>query len=261
MEVGTSLRLDAARALISDSRRHAAYTAREYIAYCAEIRYLTEELGPRRDEIKDVVAFFEKKFVEEMEVLGRICSRFFASELDEVSVQYVRNDPPDGIIRLPNGDQIFIECTSAKDSRWENFVFEQMRLHGRIISLSGFEGSDISGNRVAGYTVNGIKVDDPDVVEYLCEADEDITMVERHRRHIIDKLEKKLSKDWPSRRNWLSVYVNEFAMIGGSYQIMEPTLSKLFELYRQRLRSKHIESLLFISNKIGEDGWISMYRT
>lgn len=261
MEVGTSLRLDAARNLISDTRRHAVYAAREYIAYCAEIRNLTEELGLRRDELKDVVAFFEKKFVEEMEVLGRICSRFFASELDEVRVQYIRNDPPDGIITLPNGDQVFIECTSAKDSRWENFVFEQMRLHGRVISLSGFEGSDISGNRVAGYTVNGIKVNDPDVLEYLCEADEEITMVERHRRHIIDKLDKKLNKDWTARRNWLSVYVNEFAMIGGSYRIMEPTLLELLELYRERLRSKHIEALLFISNKIDENGWISMYRT
>jgi hypothetical protein len=261
MEAGQTARLNEARELISESRRHAVYTAREYLAYCAEIRSLTGELDQQRHEILDVVAFFEKKFVEEMEVLGRICSRFFASELDKILVQYVRNDPPDGVISLPDGEQIFIECTLAKDSRWENFVFEQMRLHGRIISLSGFEGSDISGNRVAGYTVNGMNIDDPDVAEYLCEADEGTTVVERHRRHIVDKLDKKLEKDWPSRRNWLSVYVNEFVMIGGCYKIMEPTLSELFELYRQRLRSKHIESLVFISNKIGDDGWISMYRT
>ncbi|MBA4026773.1 MAG: hypothetical protein C0473_00885 [Cyanobacteria bacterium DS3.002] len=261
MEAEMSLRIAAARELIALKRRHGKYTGTQYINYCNQIRDLTQQLGERRVQIKDVVSFFEKKFVEEMEVLARICSRVFASELEQIQVEYVRNDPPDGIITLPNQEQIFIECTSAKDSRWEAFVLEQLRLHGRIVSLSGFDGTDILGSRNTGYTVKGLKVDDPETAEYLCEADEEIETIERHRRHIIEKLEKKLSVEWQRRRNWLSIYVNEYVIVGGSYITMEPTLSELFEKYREKLRSKNIEALIFISNKTSETGWFSIYRT
>lgn len=156
---------------------------------------------------------------------------------------------------------MFIECTSSKDSRWESFALEQQRLHRRIVSISGCEGSDISGNRNKGYRVRGLPVENPESEEYLIEVDDQITTIERQRRHIADKLAKKSSKDCPPGRNWLSVVVNQYAIIGESYKIMEPTFVELFEAHRDELRRKHIEALIFIGNKIDETGWFSFYLT
>lgn len=259
LEVEMASRTIAARALISADRRHRDYSGSEYVEYCKQIRHGLQNIGDRKDQrIKDLVSFFEKKFVEEMEVLARISSRVFANELDSIRVEYVRNDPPDGIIAPSHGESIFIECTSARDSRWETFALEN-QTPGRIISLSGFEGSDIVGSRNRGYALKGMNLDNPSMAEYLCEADEDVTTIDRHRRHIVDKLEKKLDNEWPARRNWLSIYVNEFMIVGGSYRVMEPTLSALVEAYRDKLRSKHIEALIFISNQIDESGWFSFH--
>lgn len=194
-----------------------------------------------------------------MEVLARISVQQFGHDANEVMVQYVQHDPPDGIITLTDRTPMFIECTSARDSRWENFVLDQMRKHRRIISLSGYEGGDISGSRARGYKVKGMDITDEEVADYLVEADEQGEAIERHRKQIIEKIENKLGKEWLQRCNWLAVYVNEFVIPGGSYRCMAALLNEICSTYRNRLQSKHIEALLFVSNRIDDAGWYSFH--
>jgi hypothetical protein len=250
---------DLCRELIAPDRRFAVYQLHDYIRYCGNIRDAISRLS-RRCEADDVITFFEKKFVEEMEVVAKICKHRLGEWAETSTVQYMRNDPPDGIITLANREQVFVECTSARDSRWEAFVLEQMREHGRIVSLTGYEGSDLGGSRASGYTLNGVDIDDPDIQEYLVEADDDATVISRHRTQIVERIERKLTKDWKRRTNWLSIFVNEHLMPGG-YTCMRPVLTEICIQYRQRLKENHIQGLYFVSNRCDDGAWISFHST
>lgn len=248
------------RDLVSVERRHKEYTLQDYIGYCKQIRTAIMSLPEEFDD-RQMINFFEKDFVEEMEVLARICKHQFHGDDSGIKVQYMREDPPDGTITLASGKKIHVECTSAVDRRWENFVLEQWRKHGKLFSLSGFDGKDVQGNRKAGYSVNGMDINDPQMEEYSVEAEEDCDTMSKHRRHIVDKIEKKLHKAWEDRTNWLCVVVNEFMMPGGSYACMEPVLNEIVMEYSDRLRESHIAAVYFVSNNSEDRGWMSFHPT
>jgi hypothetical protein len=245
--------------LIAPDRRYREYPARDYIDYCARIRESSHCLPEAFDD-KALLTFLQKTFAEEMEVLARICKHQFQGSYDGVTVQSIENDPPDGIITLANGEKIFVECTSSVDRRLENFILEYQRKTGTPISLTGFEGADIEGNRLAGYTLKGMDVDNPDMAEFLVEADEDVDIINRQRKQIAEKIEKKLEKSWQPRTNWLAIFVNQTLTIGG-YIFMEPTLNELCSKYKVRLLEKNISALYFVGNGSGEDAWISFHPT
>lgn len=247
-------------ALISAERLYTQYSFAEYIAYCESIRCLFESWGVDRASADPLtVRFFEKKFIEEMEVLAKICKHQDKQGAVIATVQYMRDDPPDGILTMQSGDQIFVECTSARDSRWENFALEQREKHGKIFSLSGYEGADLSGSRASGYLLEEMKIADMGQEPYFVKADEQQDVIARHRNHIACAIVKKLAKTWHPGTNWLSIFVNEFVMPGGNYGCMQSTLNDLCQQFKERLRAKHIKALYFVSNRGDDEAWISFH--
>ncbi len=251
--------LEYVRKLISPSKRHKEYLADDFVSYCSDIRAAIDAL-PTDTRCPDVERFFQKKFVEEMETIGRIWKHHFRSSDGQFRIQYLANDPPDGAIILPSGQSVLIECTTAIDRRWENFALEQWRTKRRVVSLSGFSSKDLTGNRVSGYKLKGFSVDDPDIEEYLCEADDEDMVKQRHGEQIAEVIEKKLAKNYQGGPFWLSVFINESALSGWRY-FMRPVLQSLIEKYRSRLAAQNIQAIYFVGNKGVDGGFMSVYPT
>jgi len=141
--------------LISEERKHRLYSIRDYAAYCREIRQRLWN-QPDAERFRN---FLEKKFVEEMKPLSKICTSFFAGKEEEVIVQYVQHDPPDGRITFRDlPEEICVEITTAKDKRLEQYCLEQNRL-GNFTSSSGHTSIDIVGSRHKGYKLAGNPVE------------------------------------------------------------------------------------------------------
>lgn len=251
--------LDYVRKLISPSERHKEYFADEFVSYCSEIRTAINAL-PEGTRCPDVERFFQKKFVEEMETIGRIWKHHFRDSDGEFRIHYLANDPPDGVILLQSGQRFPIECTTAIDRRWENFALDQWRTKRRVVSLSGFSSKDLSGNRASGYKLKGFSVDDPEMEEYLCEADDEDMVKQRHREQIAEVIEKKMTKQYKGDPFWLSVFVNE-SSLSGWREFMRPVLRSLIEDYQSRLVAQKIEAVYFVGNKGVDGGFMSFHPT
>lgn len=229
--------------LLVDEKLYAKYSLGEYIDYCQRIR---RSIWGQRTIAKPVKDFFEKQFVEEMEPLFKIAQHVFDPADGRICIQYMQSDPPDGQIFDESGSPIWVECTSARDTRLDKFCIEETK-QGRLTSFSGHTSADIGGSMHKGHTLAGERVE----AEFVEDAAQNI------RAAMCDRIEKKLSKPWLGQRNWLSVFFNDYAMPESSTDLLNITTQQVFDHYRERLVESRIGILWFV----GADSWLSQHPT
>ncbi len=236
--------------LLEKVNRHKEYSIDEYADYCADIRSRIW----KQSEGEQYRDFFEKKFVEEMEPLSKITKHFFDSSRDQIKVQFVEHDPPDGRIFLSENKQIIdVEFTTARDMRLERYCLEQNRL-GNPTSTSGHTSADISGSKNRGYSLQG----------YPVEADSLEEFVEKLKNQTEVAIERKLLKSWNGQTNWLCITIPDYSVPVGSSDVegwtlfktqFSQALSQILVRFAEDLTSKRI-TMVWI---VGFADWISAH--
>ncbi|MBX3072873.1 hypothetical protein KF728_12800 [Candidatus Obscuribacterales bacterium] len=213
--------------LVSKDKRFATYTISEYVEYCDLVR---ESLGATAKNCRADNDFFRRKFVDEMEILAKVCVHSFGRDRMDVWVRYLDAPLADGEIVFPDESRnFFVEITSTKDHRLIDYAVEQMK-QGRLISISGHTGDDVPRLR------NGVCDDD-------VEAEEDTVSYSKQRSVIERRIGKKLNKTWQDRDNWLCIVIDDLTHWD---ELSLQSLSQISEEFRERLRTQYISKLWFV---------------
>jgi hypothetical protein len=225
--------------LMSDEAKYAKYSLPDFCAYRDEIAGLrdNQDLRVDRDANKAFIDFYNKKFADEISPVGIICRHVFGENQEGVTVQWIKNDPPDFKIWCDSPvREIFVECTTARDRRLEQYCIEQNRI-GNFTSMSGHTSAAISGSRRKGYEFEG----EPVEAEFLGET------VEKHCSNIEKVIQKKLGSNWQGSENWLCITVPDNEAPGWLSDVVgqkqyDDGIKKGIERITSTFRSELIES-------------------